>query len=120
MSNHQPRVITRSDPRYLDLEWADGHETRYLAWELRALCPCAHCVDELTGVRKLDSATVPRDLVTEEVQLVGTYALTARFSDGHHTGIYPFPMLRRNDPRARAQDTSGGSSGDDSGGSSEG
>lgn len=94
-----PRVIQRSDPARIDIEWSDGHRTRYSAAELRGLCPCAHCVDELSGIRRHDPASVPADLVHEDVRMVGNYAITLRFSDGHHTGIYPFRLLRACDPR---------------------
>jgi DUF971 family protein len=30
--------------------------------------------------------------------MVGNYAVAVRFSDGHETGIYPFPFLREHDP----------------------
>ena len=90
-----PRVITKSDPTLLAIEWADGIETILSAVELRSFCPCAHCVDELTGRRVHDPATVPADLLTEEVTLVGHYALAIRFTDGHDTGIYTFDHLRR-------------------------
>jgi DUF971 family protein len=95
---HVPRVIKRSDPARLEIEWADGHKTRYTAAELRGLCPCARCVDELTGVRVHDPRAVPPDLTQTEVKLVGNYALTVLYSDGHHTGIYTWPFLRDNDP----------------------
>ena len=61
--------------------------------ELRSICPCAACVDEVTGVRRHSRDSVPPDLVHSNVRLVGNYALTMSFSDGHSTGIYPFPML---------------------------
>ena len=96
--NTQPRTITRSDPTQLVIEWADGHTTRYRTSELRSLCPCAACVDELTGVRTHDPASVAEDLPHKDVQLVGNYALTVYFGDGHNTGIFPFRMLRENDP----------------------
>ena len=89
----QPRRITRSDPRLIEFEWDNGEKTVLTAPELRALCPCAACVDELTGVRRHDPASVSPDLVHLDVRLVGNYALTMGFSDGHSTGIYPFPML---------------------------
>ena len=98
MSAFQPRVITRSDPSRLSVEWADGHETGYTAAELRGLCPCANCVNELTGVRMHDPASVPADLTHQDVRLVGNYAVAIHFSDGHHTGIYSFRFLRENDP----------------------
>lgn len=89
----QPRKITRSDPSQIEFEWDNGEKTILSAIELRAICPCAACVDELTGVRRHDPASVPRDLVHSGVRLVGNYAITMSFSDGHGTGIYPFPML---------------------------
>ena len=100
---HQPRVITRSDPTRIEIEWDDDHKTVYPTAMLRGLCPCAQCVDELTGVRRHDPGSVPEDLTHKEVAMVGNYAISIFFSDGHHTGIYPFPMLRENEP-ARDQD----------------
>ncbi len=98
MSSAQPRMITKSDPRQVTIAWTDGHTTVYTAPELRALCPCARCIDELSGVRTHDPRSVPHDLLTEDVRLVGNYAISIRFSDKHDTGIYSFPMLRENDP----------------------
>jgi DUF971 family protein len=89
----QPRKITRTDPRRIEFEWDNGTQTALSAVELRAICPCAACVDEVTGVRRHDPASVPPDLVHSAVRLVGNYALTMTFSDGHGTGIFPFTML---------------------------
>ena len=97
-SSTRPTVITKSDPSALVIEWEDRHETRYSASQLRKLCPCARCVDELTGRPLLDPASVPDDLQQLDVALVGNYGLSVRFADGHDTGIFPFRMLRENDP----------------------
>jgi DUF971 family protein len=94
----RPLVIRRSDPRRLEVEWADGHTTTYATRELRGLCPCARCVNEVTGVRMHDPSAVAEDLEHSDVRFVGNYALTLRFSDGHDTGIFPFRFLRENDP----------------------
>ncbi len=99
---HQPRVIRRTDPTRIEIEWDDGHHTVYPTRALRGMCPCAQCVDELTGVRRHDPDAVPSNLTHREVTLVGNYAIALQFSDGHHTGIYPFAMLRANDPAAPA------------------
>jgi DUF971 family protein len=89
----QPRKITRTDPTRIVFEWDNGETTTLSTVELRSMCPCAACVDELTGVRRHKASSVPPDLVHEDVRLVGNYAITVRFSDGHATGIYPYPML---------------------------
>lgn len=98
MTAFQPRVIRRTDPGRLEIDWVDGHTTRYTAAELRGVCPCARCVSETTGVRLNDPAAIPRDMTHTDVRLVGNYAIALRFADGHDTGIYPFRYLRDHDP----------------------
>ncbi|MEM7309457.1 MAG: DUF971 domain-containing protein [Planctomycetota bacterium] len=97
MTSFEPRVITKSDPVRVSIDWADGHKTVYPARTLRQLCPCAGCIEEHTGRALLDPESVPTDIVTRDVALVGNYAISVLFSDGHSTGIYPFRMLREND-----------------------
>ena len=90
-----PRVITKSDPSRIVIVWSDEMETTLTAPQLRSICQCANCVDEVTGQRVHDPASVPAELLTADVQLVGHYALAIRFTDGHDTGIYTFDHLRR-------------------------
>jgi DUF971 family protein len=99
MNPFQPLVIRRSDPAKLELEWADGHKTVYTAAQLRGVCPCAGCVNEVTGKRMHDPARVPADLTPADVRMVGNYAIALRFSDGHDTGIFPYRFLRDRDPQ---------------------
>lgn len=61
---------------------------------LRLACPCAACVDEMTGRPLLDPARVPEDVAPLAVELVGGYGIRVRWSDGHSTGIYTFELLR--------------------------
>ncbi|HJQ30959.1 MAG TPA: DUF971 domain-containing protein [Pyrinomonadaceae bacterium] len=90
----EPREIMQESDAVLRVTWGDGRECRYQAALLRRLCPCAQCVNEFTGERVLRAETVPDDLTIEDVNLVGRYALTFRWSDGHATGIYSFRYLR--------------------------
>lgn len=99
--SHRPTVIRKSDPSRVEIEWDDGHTSAFTAAELRGLCPCAQCIDELSGVRRHDPSGVPAELEQSDVRMVGNYAISMRFSDGHHTGIYTFPFLREHDPLAR-------------------
>ena len=62
---------------------------------LRVVCPCAHCVSEVTGRRLLDPATVPDDLGLVDMQPVGNYAYRLLFDDGHDSGIYSWEYLYR-------------------------
>ena len=57
-------------------------------------CRCAACVDELTGVRTLDISSIADDIIIDDMQLVGNYALRIDWSDGHSTGLYSWKLLR--------------------------
>ena len=93
-------VIRRSDPTRVEIEWSDGWKSVFTAAELRGLCPCAECVSETTGVRMIDPERIQNDLLQSDLTMVGNYAISMRFSDGHHTGIYTFEYLRRSDTKA--------------------
>jgi DUF971 family protein len=64
------------------------------AFALRDACPCAACVEEGTGRKLLDPATIPADIRPSELKAVGNYAVQIFWSDGHSTGIYSWKTLR--------------------------
>ncbi|HEU0054372.1 MAG TPA: DUF971 domain-containing protein [Longimicrobium sp.] len=82
------------DGSQLRIRWKDGAVSEYPPRYLRLCCPCAGCIDEMSGRPVLNPATVPLDVHPLAIEYVGDYALRFRFSDGHHTGIYPFDYLR--------------------------
>jgi len=89
-----PLEIGRANLYDVKIKWQDGHEGVYPARHLRLNCPCAGCVDEVTGKRRLTAAMVPDDVKPLGIQLVGNYAISITWSDGHATGIYAFDRLR--------------------------
>jgi len=73
------------------ITWDDGVRTDLTAAALRSACPCAGCRDsgpDLPGGRSVEETTIV------DAHMVGGYAISFTFSDGHATGIYPFSMLR--------------------------
>ncbi|CAM2008299.1 P-loop NTPase [Acanthopleuribacter pedis] len=78
----------------LGLMWADGTTQIIGTRPLRLACPCARCVDEISGEPLLDPDTVPSDITLRVVKSVGRYGLAPVFSDGHKSGIFSFPYLR--------------------------
>jgi DUF971 family protein len=86
----------------LEIEWPDGHLTRYDLVTLRWLCPCAFCRGEAGIPGWLDSnpTLTPAQTELTDVQLVGSYALQPTWADGHHTGFYTFARLREECPCA--------------------
>lgn len=79
--------------RCLEIEWPDGLTAR-LGWrKLRGECPCAGCVDEITGVRTLDVDALPDDIHPVDIGFTGNYALKIRWSDQHDTGLFTWDRL---------------------------
>jgi DUF971 family protein len=83
-----------ADGARLVIRWKDGVDAEYEPRLLRQRCPCAGCVDEMTGIRTLSPDDVPEGVYPQQIQYVGRYALQFFWSDGHSTGIYPFRYLR--------------------------
>jgi len=95
MQNPVPTKADLVSPFTFRIRWNDGRVDDYGARQLRLACPCASCVEEGTGRALLDPATVRDDILLLGAELVGRYALTFMWSDGHKTGIFAWPMLRR-------------------------
>jgi ATP-binding protein involved in chromosome partitioning len=94
-----PRIVAEEvgpteDEQRLRIRWGDGAVSEYWPRDLRLACPCAGCVDEMTGVRTLDPATVRPDVYPTAIHYVGRYALQFVWSDGHSTGFYTWEYLR--------------------------
>ena len=77
------------------ITWEDGSRVLLNIRKLRMHCPCATCVDEMTGKRMIQENQISETLSLRDFQWVGNYALRFLFSDGHHTGIYSFDYLRK-------------------------
>lgn len=86
--------LRRSDGG-IRLSWADGQDSELTVRALRIACPCAFCVDEITGKRRLDPDTIPPAIELADMQPVGRYAYRLLFGDGHDSGIYTLELLRR-------------------------
>ena len=99
MSPRDPRVepldiAPTEDAARLRIRWKDGAASEFVPREVRLLCPCAGCVDEMTGVRTLRPDMVDDAVYPTAIHYVGRYALQFVWSDGHSTGIYTFEYLR--------------------------
>jgi DUF971 family protein len=103
-----PVEIQRDYQGKMRILWDDGHECLYPYSELRRVCPCAVC-RELRGQQaqapanpfQVVTTVTPQDVHPVRLSAVGNYALHIDWSDGHHTGIYPWDMLRDICPELR-------------------
>lgn len=94
MTGHMmPKAIRRKESR-IEFDWDEmGHVGSFGMRALRLACPCAACVEEMTGRPILDPDSVPLDVHADDLELVGAYGIRIRWSDGHSTGIYTFRGL---------------------------
>ena len=88
------RVDLADGGKRIIIAWQDGRMTEYTAFELRADCPCAGCVDETSGKRILLRENVDPEVAAVAATQVGRYAVQFQWSDNHTTGIYTYERLR--------------------------
>jgi ATP-binding protein involved in chromosome partitioning len=74
--------------------WEDGRQGDFDVRDLRLACPCALCVEEMSGQPLLDPSKVRPDIAPVTVTSVGSYGITIKWNDGHSTGIYSYESLR--------------------------
>lgn len=82
----------------LAVVWSDGAES-YLSLEaLRRACPCAACggePDVLGHIERPRVTYTPESFHLTGWQIVGGYAVQPSWADGHGSGLYTFPYLRK-------------------------
>ena len=82
----------------LAIQWNDETESYLDLQFLRRACPCAACggePDVLGNVMRPTVSYTGNSFELAGFDLVGGYAVQPRWRDGHATGIYSFPYLRR-------------------------
>jgi len=96
-----PTNIKKHDATTLQIDWDDGHVSLYGLQYLRRQCPCASCREARVAkpanpLRILSAGEViADDLDVKQAEVVGRYAISFLWSDGHSTGIYSFDYLRQ-------------------------
>ncbi|MEZ4768363.1 MAG: DUF971 domain-containing protein [Caldilineales bacterium] len=100
MAQERPQDLTvNREAQTLEIVWSDGHRSLYPLAGLRNVCPCAECRGGHEGM----SAPVERAAIHVKpsqtwqisgAHLVGNYALSFVWADGHDAGIYTWDFLR--------------------------
>ncbi|MDG6915830.1 MAG: DUF971 domain-containing protein [Nitrososphaerota archaeon] len=91
-----PKKVSLGE-REVKIVWSDGHESAHNNRSLREACPCAMCQGEppAIGISPVIRLTVaaPEGVAARSYAMVGRYAISFSWSDGHATGIYPYDYL---------------------------
>jgi DUF971 family protein len=91
-----PRKVSLGGSQ-VTIEWSDGHRSLHSNRRLREACPCAMCAGEPPAIGRsrvipLISAA-PEDVAATRYAMIGRYAISFVWSDGHSTGIYPYEYV---------------------------
>ena len=101
MTEPWPQTLrVAKDRRGLVVEWDDGRRDELTAELLRVESPSA----EVQGHNAEQKVIVAgkQDVTIAAAQPVGSYAVRLVFSDGHDTGLFTWPGLRRMADRREA------------------
>lgn len=102
-----PTALNRESNGSIRISWDDATETTWTPSELRKACPCATCREKkrkvaetpsMPRVLPVISAAEAKPLAIDSMRPVGNYAYNISFSDGHHSGIFSFKLLKREMP----------------------
>lgn len=91
----RPKEVHLTDQTPPKIVWDDGVVQSFDHRALRLACPCAACINEMTGEKMLQESSVPKDIKIVEARPVGRYGLNLVFSDGHGSGIYTHDRMRQ-------------------------
>ena len=96
----EPEHIAVSKSKGIQIDWKDGHCSKYDLRCLRDNCPCATCTEthasRATGTASPSPFQIYKPaLKMLAVEPVGSYAMQIMWNDGHGSGIYSFDYLRR-------------------------
>lgn len=86
------------------MHWSDGRRSIYPIAHLRRHSPSAEARELRDELERNPLAVLPTSATSDapltavDAELIGTYAVRIRFSDGHDTGIYSWNYLRSIDP----------------------
>lgn len=89
----RPTEIKRLGRSEVRIAWSDGHVSLFANHDLRNHCPCALCRERPPHVLPVISGGA-EELYAVQIGLVGRYAISIQWSDGHDSGIYSYQTLR--------------------------
>jgi len=72
----------------------DGVEINASYADLQKQCPCARCVDEVSGIRVIEEEALDPRVEVKEIEKIGNYGLRLHFNSGCQQGIYTWDILK--------------------------
>ena len=89
----QPIKIESTLNSKLNIFWDNNSHSEISLLELRKACPCAVCASELEDFNHSYKVYRGNKVEIVDISIVGSYAISIAWKDGHNTGIYEFQYL---------------------------
>lgn len=96
--------VNKTEGTGVEIDWKDGHSSKWTFPWLRDACPCATCVEEREAAGREPGQPKPQPknalplfkpaLRPRNVHPVGRYAISFDWNDSHTSGIYSWHYLR--------------------------
>ncbi len=90
----QPLKIELTDHSTLNIIWDDNTNSDISLFELRKACPCAICASEIETFDHSYKVYRGDEVTVVDISVVGSYAVSIEWKDGHNTGMYEFQYLK--------------------------
>ncbi len=91
----QPALpVVTAEPGFIHVQWPDGKVDQIPNKSVRCSCRCASCIHEYTGELLLDPDTISPDIQAESTHVLGNYAVSIAWNDGHTSGIFTWDCLK--------------------------
>ncbi len=94
-----PIAISRPKPFLLKAEWADGFSAIISCEQFRRECPCAQCtgerINDVIYSKPKPIRFMPGIFELKSLNVIGNYAITPTWVNGHNTGIYTWDKFRK-------------------------
>ena len=99
MENTYPTQIKKTEENTLRIQWNDGHVSEIPLTKLRDECPCVNCKGESVLFESYIPIKSPFKAAgyyeIDRIDVMGNYAISIKWKDGHDTGIYSWDILRK-------------------------
>lgn len=86
-------VVTAQEG-FIHVEWPDKSTSQLPNKNVRIACQCASCVHEFTGEQILKPEDVNSNIQATSIDVLGNYAVSIAWDDGHSSGIFSWDRLR--------------------------
>ena len=101
MKNIPAGITVDRKTKVLTIRWKDDHKSLYSFSLLRHACPCVECRgghDQMGDEPDIEVFSMPIEdserTQIENVEAIGSYAISILWRDGHSAGIYNWDYLR--------------------------